>query len=243
MYIKASDFVLEIGPGGFPHWRADIVADKFSPDDKGVDRTQFGNADLQIGDKPFFLIKDNFLPFKDKSIDYTICSHVLEHVPTDELALLLKEIFRVSKKAYFEFPTLLYEWNYNFDVHTNLMDIVDGGIVCLSKKKSDLGIKSPLSAEIFQLRIRNKFAIETAYPELCATGAEFSKMPELVVAENDKEFVELIKPKYEKKQFQSLPEKPWFYREKLDRLIWNMKKTSRRKYMSKKVKGIFYENR
>lgn len=54
-----------------------------------------------------FLLKPSTkkLPFKSKSVDLIICSHVLEHVPNDKI--LLKEIFRMLNPGgmvYFNVP-------------------------------------------------------------------------------------------------------------------------------------------
>lgn len=135
--INSNDLVLEIGPGSKPYWRSNILVDKFDDGDKVIGGN-FGGGKLQKKGKPFFKIDNNILPFKDNSFDFVICSHVLEHVDYKDLDKLLSEIFRVSPKAYLEFPTPLYDIIYDFDAHTNLVDIVKNKVIFLPKEYSHL---------------------------------------------------------------------------------------------------------
>jgi len=44
-------------------------------------------------------------PFEDDEFDFSICSHIIEHIITP--AEFLNELSRISKSGYIEFPTLL----------------------------------------------------------------------------------------------------------------------------------------
>jgi len=189
---KSSDIILEIGPGAYPYWRSDCLADIFDEISE-VDLAQFGGAKLNTKGKPLFKITNGKLPFKDKSFDYIICSHVFEHVPTKDMPLLTSEIMRVSKKAYIEFPRPLYDYIYNFDVHLNLMDIVNGEIVCLPKDKTSLDMLKKFHNYSLALRNINMFAVETFYPSLMAVGSEFQNTIPLKILNQEEEFWNLIK--------------------------------------------------
>ncbi|MBL0358841.1 MAG: methyltransferase domain-containing protein [Chitinophagaceae bacterium] len=63
-------------------------------------------------DKPVVTYDSEVFPFADKEFDYVVCSHVLEHV--DNVDQFLSEVQRVGKRGYLEFPTVYYDYLYNF---------------------------------------------------------------------------------------------------------------------------------
>ena len=86
-------------------------------------------------DRSFIMLKEKKLPFKDKTFDFVICTHVVEHV--DDVPYFLNELSRVSKKGYIEVPTRL-EDNLVFEnkkAHLShlVFDDVDNKII-VSKK-------------------------------------------------------------------------------------------------------------
>jgi SAM-dependent methyltransferase len=133
IHIGRNDKVLEIGPGGSPFWRSNVLADKFDNSDEVIPGT-FGGQKHNTKNKPFFKIVDNRLPFTDNEFDFVICSHVLEHVPFHDLPILTREIFRVAPRAYMEFPSPLYDIIFNFPAHLNFLTIQNSTIYCLSKE-------------------------------------------------------------------------------------------------------------
>ncbi len=92
------DLVLDIGSGNDPHPRADILLDSKSSDD--IDRP----FKLLKDKRPFVVADIEALPFKDKTIDFIICSHVLEHIEDPSKAL--DEMVRVGKRGYIETPSI-----------------------------------------------------------------------------------------------------------------------------------------
>jgi ubiquinone/menaquinone biosynthesis C-methylase UbiE len=138
--IKDSDYVLEIGPGGHPHERSDIFLDidpkKFKS--KKIEKMQRGEAPKLKTNKKVIYYDGYNMPFKDNEFDYVICSHVLEHV--DDVPLFIKELQRISKMGYIEFPTIFYEYLYNFLVHKQLLnyDSKTNTILYMSKKDANM---------------------------------------------------------------------------------------------------------
>ena len=116
--IKASDRVLEIGPGATPHPRSDAFLElKFHESKDKIAQRGGVNVDPNFGTKPVFFYDGEVFPFDDNQFDYVICSHVIEHVPNPEY--FLNELFRVSGgRGYIEYPLITYEYLYNFDVHS-----------------------------------------------------------------------------------------------------------------------------
>ena len=129
--INANDRVLEIGPGAFPHPRANVLLDKMFDEDEAS--AQRGHLPAVHTGKELVYYDGDRFPFDDKSFDYVICSHVLEHV--ENVPSFLNELTRVASRGYLEFPTVLYEYLYNFRVHQNLIHYADGELRWLSKKK------------------------------------------------------------------------------------------------------------
>ena len=69
--------VLDVGSGDKPHWRADVLLDRYVGDEHGGQRSGASAARV---DRPLFDADAADMPFADKVFDYAICSHVLEHV-------------------------------------------------------------------------------------------------------------------------------------------------------------------
>ena len=106
--ILPSYKVLEIGPGSQPHPRANVFLEKNFSQEEAIIQSGYVNP-VHITDKPVFYYDGGKFPFKDNEFDYVICSHVLEHIPVQDLPLFLSEIQRVSSRGYLEFPTVFYE--------------------------------------------------------------------------------------------------------------------------------------
>lgn len=120
--ILPSHRVLEVGPGGTPHSRSDVFLDRRF-EDPAIAKGQRGHTPPMVSNKPLIYYDGDTFPFKDKEFDYVICSHVLEHVPDPEM--FISEITRVGKSGYLEFPTIYYDYIYDFPEH----------VVCLLERK------------------------------------------------------------------------------------------------------------
>lgn len=130
--VRPNDKVLEIGPGGNPHPRADVLLDMIFDDPK-VAEAQRGYAPEIKTDKKIIYYKGGKFPFKNKEFDYVICSHVLEHIPLDNLALFISEIERVASCGYIEFPNMFYELINYQPVHLWLMNYRSNTIYFMDK--------------------------------------------------------------------------------------------------------------
>jgi len=124
MNIRPDDFVLEIGSGHDPKVRADVLCDKYIEDD-------FQRGGPIVADRMIVAADGQFLPFADKSFDYTICSHVLEHVEDPEL--LIKELMRVSYRGYIETPSEIAERLYGWPYHNWIINLINGKLVIQKK--------------------------------------------------------------------------------------------------------------
>lgn len=110
MQIKRGDLVLEVGSGNNPYPRSDVLLDKYLFNSKEREN----NKKLVI-DRPLVIGEVEHLPFRNKSFDYVIASHVLEHA--DNPSKFLDEISRVGKSGYIATPLPLQERVFNWPIH------------------------------------------------------------------------------------------------------------------------------
>lgn len=101
--IRNTDIVLDIGSGEKPNLRANVLCDKFISDSS----ERAHHSSVFVDQRPFIVGDGESLPFKDKSFDYVICSHVIEHV--ENPSIFLQELQRVAKRGYIETPHPTYE--------------------------------------------------------------------------------------------------------------------------------------
>lgn len=133
--IKHGDRVLEIGPGATPHPRADVFLEKdFDSEEELI--AQSGHVGVLETEKEMIYYKGDVFPFDDKSFDYVICSHVLEHV--EDVPKFLAEIFRVGKAGYLEFPTIYYDYVHNIEEHLNMLLFKEGKIFWCKKTETPI---------------------------------------------------------------------------------------------------------
>ncbi len=133
--IKKTDKVLEIGPGSLPHSRSDVFLDIYENEDENITKLQRGNAEKLELNKPVIYYDGKIFPFKDNEFDYVICSHVVEHVPLENIALFLSELQRVAPNGYIEFPNIFYEMLCWTEVHVSLMNYRNNKILFFDKNK------------------------------------------------------------------------------------------------------------
>ncbi len=98
--------VVDIGSGEHPFPRATILADLY------LDESPHRTRSIVRDDRPFLLVDIHHLPFRDNSVDFVYCSHVLEHV--DDPIKACSELVRVGRRGYIETPTfasdILFSW-------------------------------------------------------------------------------------------------------------------------------------
>jgi SAM-dependent methyltransferase len=91
--------VLDVGSGDKPHWRADVLLDRYIDAEHAGQRS--GRAAARVS-RPLFDADAAAMPFADDAFDYVVCSHVLEHV--EDPAAVVAELARVGRAGYIEVP-------------------------------------------------------------------------------------------------------------------------------------------
>jgi SAM-dependent methyltransferase len=97
--VDHTALVLDVGSGDKPHWRADVLVDRYVAREHAGQRS--GRAAAAVA-RPLFDAEASALPFADGAFDYVVCSHVLEHVP--DPAAVAAELARVARAGYVEVP-------------------------------------------------------------------------------------------------------------------------------------------
>jgi len=116
--IKPNDKVLEVGPGSNPYHRSDILLElRFSTEEEAY--KQRGHTSPINTEKKIVYYDGGAFPFNENEFDYVICSHVLEHV--EDVPFFISELQRIAPKGYLEFPTIYYDFIYDFPEHVTFL--------------------------------------------------------------------------------------------------------------------------
>jgi SAM-dependent methyltransferase len=154
--IKKTDRVLEIGPGGTPHPRSDIFLEyKFKS--LSLAESQRGYANPLKTSKPVVMYQGEHFPFSNKEFDYVICSHVVEHV--ENLDQFVSEITRVGKAGYLEYPTIYYDYMYNFDQHLTFVKLNQSKLYWMNKKQTRIADFKPIQDLFYESLINQHFEL------------------------------------------------------------------------------------
>ena len=101
--LKPRDRVLDVGSGHNPHLRADVLCDS----EGAQDSQRPASLGIHIDRRPFYQASAQSLPFPDRSFDFVICRHLVEHV--EDPGELLGELTRVGRRGYIETPSPAWE--------------------------------------------------------------------------------------------------------------------------------------
>ena len=169
--IAAGDRVLEVGPGSDPHPRSDVLLEKVfdTEDEKAAQRGH--TPDLPVGKNVVTYAGGRF-PFEDHAFDYVICSHVLEHV--EDVPHFISELTRVARRGYLEYPTVYYDYIYNFRVHRNFLHHHGGVLRWMGKADSPLAEFLPVQKFFYESLVAGHDEIIKALKQQFFEGFEWA---------------------------------------------------------------------
>lgn len=122
--VPSDALVLEVGSGGNPYPRANVLLDAF---EDTVERIET----KLVKDRPLTIGYIERMPFKSQSFDFIIASHVLEHSP--DPVNFLAELMRVGKSGYIETPDGFFERLNPFTYHRLEVTDINGKLRIFNK--------------------------------------------------------------------------------------------------------------
>ena len=122
--VPKSALVLEVGSGGSPYFRSNVLIDAY-------EETRERHWAPFVKDRPSVLGVGEALPFRDKAFDFVIASHVLEH--SADPGRFLLELQRVAKAGYIETPDALMERINPYWDHRSEVTVRDGTLIVKKK--------------------------------------------------------------------------------------------------------------
>ena len=125
--IRKNYWVIEWGSGDMPNPRADVICDSIEENTERITALKT--------DRPFIWADIENLPFRDKAFDYSIASHVIEHVDNPECAL--RELERISRAGYIETPNAFYEFAIPHMYHLSRCTAINNKLIIFKKERWD----------------------------------------------------------------------------------------------------------
>ena len=147
--VPGEALVLEVGSGGNPYFRANVLLDAY-------EETRERHWQPLVKDRPTVLGFVERLPFRDKCFDFVIASHVLEH--SNDPEAFLSELQRVAKAGYIEVPDALMERINPY--HDHRLEITQRDSNLLIRKKADWQT-DPELVELYEDRVKPVITGET----------------------------------------------------------------------------------
>lgn len=140
--VEANALVLEVGAGGNPYFRSNVLVDAY-------ESTGERHWVPLTMDRPTVLVFAENLPFKDKEFDFVIASHVLEH--SQDPIRFLEEIQRVAKAGYIEVPDAFMERINPYHDHRLEITVRQGKLII--RKKNSWKV-DPELVELYEDRVK-----------------------------------------------------------------------------------------
>lgn len=130
---RLGDTVLDVGCGDSPYWKATALVDIST---KGTEAARYSAKAYrgELPGAPFFKADAcKGLPFPDKHFDWCVCRFALTSM--DDVLGACREMSRVAKAGYIEFPTTIREIIHNTPGSKWLGRLDDDGTLVFRRKE------------------------------------------------------------------------------------------------------------
>lgn len=138
------EIVLDLGSGAAPWSQSNVLVDRFYVDPTG----ERSGAPIYKDSRPLIIADGERLPFKDGSVQYIFCRHVVEHAT--DAAKFLEEISRVGQAGYLECPNPLLERVLNQLQHRWYLVLRDERLLVCEKNEEN-NLTTELDKVFFEL--------------------------------------------------------------------------------------------
>jgi SAM-dependent methyltransferase len=128
MGIGRRDLVIDVGSGGHPFGRADVLCDKFL-----FDNIERQSQESLVVDRPLVVADATKLPFRDRAFDFSRTSHLLEHL--DEPEQHLQELQRISRRGIIITPSEAWERLYPISSHRWVVNAIGTKLMLREKPR------------------------------------------------------------------------------------------------------------
>ena len=140
--VSANALVLEVGSGGNPYPRSNVLLDAY-------EATRERHWVPLTADRPTVLGFVENLPFRDRAFDFVIASHVLEHSPHPER--FIAELERVAASGYIEVPDAFLERVNPYRDHRLEITCRDETLIIMKKRS---WVHDPEVVELYEDRVK-----------------------------------------------------------------------------------------
>jgi SAM-dependent methyltransferase/uncharacterized protein YbaR (Trm112 family) len=146
--VGKNALVLEVGSGGNPYSRSNVLLDAY-------ESTRERHWVPLKSDRPTILGFAEKLPFRDKSFDFVIASHVLEH--SSEPGRFLSELQRVAKAGYIEVPDAFLEHINPYRDHRLEVTCRDNTLII---RKKNAWVVDKEAVELYEHKVKKLLTVK-----------------------------------------------------------------------------------
>jgi len=139
--VSSDALVLEVGSGGNPFPRSNVLLDAY-------EATRERHYQPLVNDRPTVLGLMENMPFRDGAFDFVIACHVVEH--SLDIEASLRELQRVARAGYIETPDAFFERINPYHEHRLELTVRNGALRIRHKRA---WLHDPEVVELYEAQV------------------------------------------------------------------------------------------